>query len=154
MLFLLFEVGKDRYCLNASGVIEVAPMVHFRKLPHAPAYVSGLINYRGTIAPVIDLSILLGQSPSKPLFSTRIILAGFTAADRTRRVLGLLTEKVTETIARQEADFQPAGITVDRAPFLGRVCFDAQGMIQKAELEQILPEDVQKYLFTAAEEKE
>ncbi len=147
MLLLLFEIGSDRYCLDVARVVEVTPMVSFKKLPHAPDYVSGLVNYRGTIAPVIDLSALLGGAPSRPLFSTRIILVDFKGSDRSHHVLGLLAEKVTETISRREDDFQQAGITVEKTPFLGKVVFDGRGMIQRVEVEQILPESVQKYLF-------
>jgi chemotaxis-related protein WspB len=150
LLFLLFEIGPDRYCLSASRVVEVAPMVRFKKLPHAPAYVAGLINYRGAIAPVIDLSALVGHGPSRPLFSSRIILADFRSTGGARKVVGLLAEKVTETISRNEGDFQPPGIEVDNARFLGKVVFDDEGMIQRIDLEQILPENVQKYLFSQA----
>lgn len=147
MVFLLFEIGSDRYCLEVSNVIEVTPMVSFRRLPHAPPYVSGLMNYRGTIAPVIDLSVLLGRNPSRPLFSTRIILISSKGADKISHVLGLLAEKVTETISRREEDFQPAGIAIDKASLLGKVIFDERGMIQRVEAEQILPAGVRKSLF-------
>ncbi len=152
MLFLLFEIGTDRYCLEASRVVEVTPMVSFKKLPHAPGYVAGLINYRGTIAPVIDLSALLGGNPSRPLFSTRIILVDFVGADKRHHALGLLAEKVTETIVRKEEDFQLPGIAVDGARFLGKVVSDERGMIQRVETEQILPASVQEYLFASQQE--
>jgi chemotaxis-related protein WspB len=147
MLYLLFEIGSDRYCLDASCVVEVTPLVSFKKLPHAPAYVAGLINYRGTVAPVIDLSALLGNNPSRPLFSTRIILVDFAGADGGHHVLGLLAEKVTETITAREEEFQPPGIAVEGARFLGRVVSDERGMIQRVETEEILPASVQEYLF-------
>ncbi|OPY69544.1 MAG: Chemotaxis protein CheW [Syntrophorhabdaceae bacterium PtaU1.Bin034] len=153
MLFLLFEIGEDRYCLDVSRVIEVAPIVAFKKLPYAPAYVSGLMNYRGTTVPVIDLSALLGATPSRPLFSTRIIMVDFTGADNTHHVIGLLAEKVTETISRREDDFQPPGIVVDEARFLGKIIHDERGMIQRVETTQLLPESMQKYLFAAKEEQ-
>lgn len=154
MLFLLFEIGSDRYCLDVSRVVEVTPMVSFKKIPRAPAYVAGLISYRGTIVPVIDLSILLGGNPSRPFYSTRIILVDFEGADGTEHILGLLAEKVTETVSRREEEFQQAGITVKEVPFLDRVVFDEHGMIQRVETERMLPEGVRKYLFTPAAEIE
>jgi chemotaxis-related protein WspB len=149
MLFLLFEIGGDSYCLEGSRVIEVTPMVSFRGLPHAPPYVSGLMNYRGNVTPVIDLSALLGRQPSRSFFSTRIILVEIQGANLSRHVLGLLAERVTETISRQESDFQSSGIEIEDARFMGKVTFDEKGhMIQRVEMDRILPEGVRKSLFS------
>ncbi len=155
MLFLLFEIGSDRYCLEGSKVIEVTPMVSFKSLPHAPAYVSGLMNYRGAVTPVIDLSALVSKRPSRAFFSTRIILVHCRGADQNLHTLGLLAEKVTETISRQEEDFQPSGIEIDGTRFLGKVTFDERGrMIQRLETEKILPDHVKKSLFAEDREAE
>lgn len=152
MLFLLFEIDNNRYCLDVSQVIEVTPLVSLRKLPFAPPYVAGLMNYRGDIAPVIDLSILLGQSLSRPLFSTRIVLVHFKGADKATHLLGLMAEKATETISRREEDFKPTGIAIGDARFLGKVVSDERGMIQRLETEQMLTESVQRVLFAGIEE--
>jgi len=63
MLLLLFDVGSNRYGLEASEVIEVTPLVCLRAAPHTPAYVAGVFNYRGVVTPVIDLHALLGERP-------------------------------------------------------------------------------------------
>jgi chemotaxis-related protein WspB len=145
MLFLVFEIGDERYCLEVSRIIEITPMVIFKKIPHAPAYVSGLFNYRGTIVPVIDLSILIAGKPSRPLFSTRIILVDYVSEDKVHHILGLLAERATETISCREEDFQPSGIEVDEAQYLGDVIFDESGMIQRVRIENLPPENIRDY---------
>ena len=35
MLYLLFELGKDRYALEAGQVMEVLPLLEFKRIPHA-----------------------------------------------------------------------------------------------------------------------
>ena len=67
MLFLVFEIDNERYCLEVSRIIEITPIVIFRELPHAPAYISGVFNYRGVVVPVVDLSMLIAGRPSRPL---------------------------------------------------------------------------------------
>ena len=47
MLFLLFQLGKDRYALEASRVVEVVPLLALKQLPQAPKGVAGIFNYRG-----------------------------------------------------------------------------------------------------------
>jgi len=115
MLLLQFQAGKDRFGMDISRVIEVIPMVIFRPLPHADPAVAGLFNYRGTMAPVIDLTFLLTGEASRPLFSTRVILVDYPdrpGQDGERHILGLLAERVTETVFCTEEDLLPAGIAV------------------------------------------
>jgi chemotaxis-related protein WspB len=149
MLFLLFQIRNERYCLEVSRVVEVVPLVLFKPIPHAPLYISGLFNYRGAVVPVIDLSALLYGEPCKPLLSTRIILVDYGSGDAEHHTLGLLAEHVTETISCEEDQFRPPGIEVEDTRFLGDVIFADDGMIRRVEVERILPETVQAYLFTA-----
>ncbi len=140
MLFLLFKIGDERYCLDVSRVIEVVPMVLFKKIPHAPPYLTGLFNYRGTIVPVVDLSALLHDEPCRPLLSTRTILVDYIGPDKGAHVLGLLAEHVTETISRREADFQSPGVEIENSRFLGAVISDSEGMIQRIVVDKLPPQ--------------
>ena len=62
MLFLVFQLGKDRYALEARRVVEVVPLLGLKKVPQAPKAVAGIFNYRGRPVPAIDLcQLALGQ---------------------------------------------------------------------------------------------
>ena len=74
MLFLLFNIETERYAIPAAKVIEVVDLVNFTKIPQAPEYVSGLMNFRGQIFPVVDLPNLFLSRPYRRMLSTRIIL--------------------------------------------------------------------------------
>ena len=67
MLFLLLEIGSDRYALEADRIVEVLPLVAMKGIPHAARGVAGAFDYHGTAVPVIDLSELaLGRAaPSR-----------------------------------------------------------------------------------------
>jgi chemotaxis-related protein WspB len=152
MLLLQFQAGKDRYGLDVSRVIEVIPMVVFRPLPHADPAVAGLFNYRGTMTPVIDLTFLLTGETSRPLFSTRVILADYPGRNGERHILGLLAERVTETVFCTEEDLRPSGMAVAGAPYLGDLLVHAGEMIQRVAIEQLLPPSLQESLFPPAPE--
>jgi chemotaxis-related protein WspB len=152
MLLLQFQAGKDRYGLDVSRVIEVIPMVIFRPLPHSDPSVAGLFNYRGTMTPVIDLTFLLTGEASRPLFSTRVILVDYPGRDGEHHILGLLAERVTETVFYTEEDLLPAGIDVAGAPYLGDLLLHAGGMIQWVAIERLLPPSTQEALFPPAQE--
>ncbi|HOJ71549.1 MAG TPA: chemotaxis protein CheW [Syntrophorhabdaceae bacterium] len=142
MLFLLFEIGKERYCLEVSRIIEITPVVLFKKIPHTPEYICGLFNYRGNIIPVIDLSILLTGRPSRFLFSTRVIIVDYLDPDNNHRMLGLLAEKATETIYCKEEDFKPLGIRMEGIKYLGDITYDELGMIQRLKIDELLPQEI------------
>jgi chemotaxis-related protein WspB len=152
MLLLQFQAGKDRYGIDVSRVVEVIPMVVFRPLPHADPAVAGLFNYRGTMVPVIDLTVLLEGAASRPLFSTRVILVDYPGRDGEHHILGLLAERVTETVFYTEEDLLPAGIAVTGAPYLGDLLPHAGGMIQRVAIERLLTPSLQENLFQPAQE--
>ena len=74
MLFLLFQLGNDRYALQASTVAEVLPLVNFKRIPQAQPAIAGLIDYRGVPVPVIDLNELMSGRPAAQRFSTRVVV--------------------------------------------------------------------------------
>ncbi len=93
MLLLTFTAAGEHYALDVAGVIELVPRVELRAIPHAPAFLAGLLGYRGEVVPVIDLGLLLGSSPCPDRLSTRIILVnsapgGQNRGDETRAPTG------------------------------------------------------------------
>src|SRR5580704_10118120 len=148
MLFLLFQLGQDRYALDTSRVAEVLPLVDITRIPQAPPGVAGLFNYRGVPVPVIDLSQLTIGRPAKSRLNTRIVLVHYPDGAGGTRLLGLIAEKVTETLRRGKADFVATGVTSDRVPYLGPVATDARGLMQWIDVESLLPASVRDVLFT------
>jgi chemotaxis signal transduction protein len=58
---LSFEVGTQTYCVPVNSVREIRGVTPPTQLPDAPPYVRGVINLRGQVMPVIDLSARLGK---------------------------------------------------------------------------------------------
>ena len=146
MLLLVFQLGGDRFALDTRQVVEVLPPVQCRPLPQAPIGVAGVFSYHGAPVPLLDLAALALGTPSRPRMSTRIILVNYEDAGETH-LLGLLAEKTTATIRRTDAEFADSGVAVDSAPYLGPVTSDERGMIQRVELNELLPESARAILF-------
>jgi len=147
MLFLLFQLGTDRYALDARQVVEALPLVTLKQIPHAPPGVAGLFNYRGKPVPAIDLNELMLRRPAAQRFSTRIVLVRYTGADRCEHALGLIAEHVKETVRREATDFVDDGIMTPSAPYLGPVATDASGLLQWVQVDQLLSQSLQDLLF-------
>jgi chemotaxis-related protein WspB len=147
MLFLLFQLGKDRYALEAGRVLEVLPLIHFKRIPHAPSSVSGVFSYHGTPVPLIDLTDLaLGRS-SQAKMSTRIVLTNYFEESGKKHLIGLVAEYVMETMQIEECNFVDSGVAATGSPYLGSVVVDKTGIIQRFEVNRLLPESLQKQLF-------
>ncbi|MDQ2694065.1 MAG: chemotaxis protein CheW [Pseudomonadota bacterium] len=149
-MLVLFTLDGDRYGIPVRDVVEITPLVRLKKLPLAPPWVAGLFNYRGGAIPVLDICRLAGAAPCRSRLGTRIIVVRYpqTAAGRP---LGVIAEQVTETVRLDEADFAPAGLRMEEAPFLGQVAVLPQGIIQRVEVAGLLPENLRRSLFAQAE---
>jgi chemotaxis-related protein WspB len=149
MLHLIFQLGQDRFALETVGIVEVLPMVAITPVPLAPRGVAGLFDHRGAPVPAIDLSALLLGRPALAVRSTRIVLVRYPdpAGDR---LLGLIAERATDTLRARPEDFTPSGVDNPAAPYLGPVLADAQGVIQRVEVQALLPPGLRDMLFRAA----
>lgn len=147
MLFLQFQLGKDRYALDSSQVVEVLPLLGIKQIPQAPAAVAGIFNYRGKPVPAVDLSELALGRPARLHMSTRIIVVSYPDGTGARHLLGLIAEKATEAVHRDPADFTDAGVSNDGAPYLGPVAADPKGLVQWVEVARLLQDSVRDVLF-------
>lgn len=147
MLLLLFYLGDDRYALDSKRVVEVVPLVALKKLHHAPDYLAGLFNYRGRIVPAIDLCHLIRGHSCRPHLSTRIILVNYLDRQQNPYILGLMAERVTDTVNKSETEFIDSGLNTDAALYLGKMFGDEQGMVQCIRVEHLLSESQRTYLL-------
>jgi len=56
---LTFRVAEQEYSLDIMSVREIRGWTRTTPMPHAPAYMRGVINLRGTVLPVMDLALRL-----------------------------------------------------------------------------------------------
>lgn len=147
MLFILFQLGSDRYALPARDVAEVLPLVSMKALPGAPAGVAGLVNYRGTAVPAIDLTALTLGRPAARRVSTRLLMLKYPHPRGGERLLGVIAERATEMIAKEPGDFHPTGIASEATRYLGPVAHDPRGLIQRVDVHALLTDGLRAALF-------
>jgi chemotaxis-related protein WspB len=152
MLILTFTAGANRYGVEVAWVVELVPRVELRPIPHAPAFLAGLLGYRGQVVPVIDLGMLLGAVPCQDRLSTRIILVNDAPDDHNRQkedrgerimdsgqsasrqdrdwhLLGLIAEQVSDLDAVQPEQVVPAPMHLPQAPYFSAIAQTDQGIV-------------------------
>src|SRR5271154_5976171 len=60
-----FSVGGVHYAIAIGKVREVSSPLPTVTLPHAPASVQGVADYRGAVVPVVDLRSRFGLPPAE-----------------------------------------------------------------------------------------
>ncbi|MEI6379682.1 MAG: chemotaxis protein CheW [Cyanobacteriota bacterium ELA615] len=138
MLFLLFQIEENRYALETTNVVEVIPMVVLKKVYNAPSYMAGFFNYRGLIVPVVDFSSLVKEESKHIYLTTRIIILKYYNQDNMIRYLGLIAEKVTETINKPISELIEPDINYTKSTYISKIMINQNEIIQCIEIEDIL----------------
>ena len=147
MLLLLFEIGNGRYALDINQIVEIVPLVKLKKIPTSPAYVSGLMNYRGEGIPVVDLCQLVDNIDCEDALSTRIIIVNYPLHISGNRALGLIANNATETLRTTLSKPPPTGVIMDKSLCDNDADQDGTEMIQWFDIKKMLPEKEINLLF-------
>ena len=147
MLFLMFELDRDRYAIECGRVDTVLPFIATKRLPHAPAAIAGIIDYRGHPVPLVDVSQLaLGRAAHRRM-STRIAIVRHRDARGTERPLGLILERATDTFRCDAEAFRPSGVDHGDARYLGPVTAGPNGLVQWVTVDGLLTPEIAQLLF-------
>jgi chemotaxis-related protein WspB len=147
MLALAFRAGDLRLALLTTAVVEVSTRRALRPLALAPASVIGLLPFRGTLTPVVDLCRLLLGRDCAPLRSSRIIVIALPGKAGPR-LLGLLAEDVLDMLP--VAATIP-GLRLPNAPWLREHMADQPDLPQLLDPAALLPEELEALFVAEAE---
>ncbi len=136
MELLSFRVGEQEYSVDIMSVREIRGWTKATPLPHAPSFVRGVINLRGTVLPIVDLASRLGL-PSGEDSSRNVIIVVHIAG----QTLGLLVNAVSDILSIPLEDMQvPPELAADVSHTFIRALTIYEGrMIRVLNLEAVMP---------------
>lgn len=88
---VVFELDSQKYGLPVLDTQEIMRMVKVNPVPSASAHIEGVINLRGHVIPVVNLSRRLGLTGKGQDGDTRIIIV-----EQGGRKTGLIVDRVLE----------------------------------------------------------
>jgi purine-binding chemotaxis protein CheW len=100
---MAFMAGGQEFCIDIMAIREIRGWTAATPLPKTPGYMMGVINLRGTILPILDLSARLGLGGCEPSGRNVIMVVQIGS-----RAVGLLVDAVSEIIMVKAGDIQPA----------------------------------------------
>ena len=102
IMYMTFKSGNEYYGMKLQYVSEIIPYQAITAIPETEDYIKGLINLRGKIIPVIDISLRFKQEPFEYNDRTCIIVLNVQST-----VVGLIIEKIAEVVEIQEENILP-----------------------------------------------
>jgi len=106
--FLTFMLAGEEYGVDILKVQELRGWENVTPIPNTPSYVCGVINLRGIVIPIIDLRDRFGLERIEPGSSTVVIILKLTSETGKQRVMGLVTDAVSEVYTLSQDDLRPA----------------------------------------------
>lgn len=88
---VIFELSGVRYCIDILQVQEIMRMVEVTPVAESDAAIEGLINLRGEVIPVINLSRRLSLLEREKDEKTRVIVV-----EQEAKKIGLIVDRVLE----------------------------------------------------------
>lgn len=105
--YLTFTVGKELFGLGILTVKEIIEYQGLTPVPMMPAAIRGVINLRGAVVPVMDLSVRLGKAPADVSKRTCIVIVELEF-DGESQIVGVLVDSVNQVIEIPAAEIEPA----------------------------------------------
>jgi purine-binding chemotaxis protein CheW len=123
--YLTFSLAGEMYAVAILNVKEIIEYGSLTEIPMMPAFIRGVINLRGAVVPVIDLSARFGAQPTEIGRRTCIVIVELAEAD-TRQDVGVMVDAVSEVLEIAPAEIEPppsfgAKIRADFIEGMGKV---------------------------------
>lgn len=100
--FLTFSIGREEYGIDILKVQEIKGYVSTTRIPNSPPHVTGVLNLRGTIVPIVDLRRKFNMEAIEyDKFSAIIVVV----VDN--RAMGVIVDSVSEVLNIAADTIQP-----------------------------------------------
>lgn len=90
---VVFHLAGVEYAVKITYVEEINRFMNITRVPHAPSYIEGVINLRGSIIPIINLHKKFNLAGQKIDNNTRIIVLKINDIEA-----AIIVDKVSEVV--------------------------------------------------------
>ena len=101
--YLTFVLAGEVFAMGILAIKEIIEYADLTEVPMMPDYVRGVINLRGAVVPVIDLSVRFGKASSPVTKRTCIVIIEIVARGE-RHVFGVVVDAVNAVLDIPAAD--------------------------------------------------
>lgn len=105
--YLTFLLGGEMFAIGILNIKEIIEYGNLTEVPMMPEFIRGVINLRGAVVPVVDLSARFGRKRTGITRRTCIVIIEVEADDGTQDV-GVVVDSVSEVLEIPSGEIEPA----------------------------------------------
>jgi purine-binding chemotaxis protein CheW len=105
--YLTFLLGGEMFAIGILQIKEIIEFGNLTTVPMMPEFIRGVINLRGAVVPVVDLSARFGRNQTEVTRRTCIVIIEVESGDEKQDV-GVVVDSVSEVLEIPETDVEPA----------------------------------------------
>ena len=138
-LHVICEVGKAEYAIPAHDVFQMETFSGATPVPGSAPYVTGLIQVRGQVVPVLNLRMRFGLDPLPPNLETRVVVMKFA-----QRLVGILVDSAREVqnIPPEQFKAPPDVVRVQSGGFVKSIAQIKNRIIMLLDSEKVISEEI------------
>lgn len=126
--YLTFQVKAQRFAVEILRIREIIEFSKITVVPMMQDFISGVINIRGAVVPVIDLGARFGQGKSDVNRRTCVVILESQVGE-VAQVVGFLVDAVNAVVEIKGDEFAAppqfgAGVNIDFLRGIGKVADD------------------------------
>jgi len=106
LTYLSFLLDDEYFAVDVTKVLTILEIKPITKVPNSPEYMSGVINLRGNVLPVIDMRIKFGMTPIVFTKNTCIVVLSVNIEDEPVQ-LGILVDAIDRVTEIKEKEIEP-----------------------------------------------
>lgn len=91
--YLTFRLGEEEYGIDILKVQEIRGYEPPTRIAHAPAFIKGVTNLRGTIVPIVDMRLRFACADAQYNTFTVVIILNLH-----KRVVGIVVDSVSDVL--------------------------------------------------------
>ena len=123
--YLTFLLGGEMFAIGILNIKEIIEYGSLTTVPMMPAFIRGVINLRGAVVPVIDLSARFGHAQSSITRRSCIVIIE-VQAEGEKHDVGVVVDAVSEVLEIHASQIEPppnfgARIRADFIAGMGKV---------------------------------
>ncbi len=105
--YLTFMLTGESYAINIQRIKEIIQYGELTEVPRMPDFIRGVINLRGAVVPVIDLSSRFGKQPTVVGRRNCIIIIEVEVDSETQSI-GVMVDSVNAVLEIPASEIEPA----------------------------------------------
>ncbi len=145
--YLTFELQNEIYGVDVMSVQQIKGWEDVRSIPDMPSYISGVIDLRGIIVPIMDLRMRFDMKAAEYTSTTVVIILATHFGDEVIP-LGIVVDAVSDVVHTGIEGMKPAPNIGDetRTRFMKGMITHEERMIIVLNLEKLLGEQASMQL--------